>query len=133
MQDKISLVEANLFPEGRADLIVCNPPWLPAKANTSIERAVYDPKSQMLKGFLNGAASRLNKDGEAWLVMSNLAESIGLRSADDLQNWIKQAGLVVKEKLDTLPVHARSREQSDPLYEARSKEVTSLYRLIAVT
>lgn len=131
MQGNISLSETNLFPEGKADLIVCNPPWVPAKANTPIERAVYDPRSQMLKGFLSGVASRLNKDGEAWLVMSDLAENIGLRGANDLQDWIKQSGLVTKHKTDTPPVHAKAHDQSDPLYEARSREVTSLYQLIA--
>ncbi len=129
MQTKISLVETSLFPSGKADLIVCNPPWVPAKVNTPIEHSIYDPKSQMLKGFLNGAKSRLNANGEAWLIMSNLAENIGLRSPDDLQNWIKQAGLSVIDKRDISPKHAKSSEQSDRLYEARSKEVTSLYRL----
>ncbi|MEO1972127.1 MAG: class I SAM-dependent methyltransferase [Pirellulaceae bacterium] len=129
MQTKISLVETSLFPEGKADLIVCNTPWVPAKVNTPIERSIYDPKSQMLKGFLNGAKARLNANGEAWLIMSNLAEHIGLRSPDNLQDWIRQAGLSVIEKRDTSPQHAKSSEQSDPLYEARSREVTSLYRL----
>ena len=129
MQTKINLVETSLFPEGKADLIVCNPPWVPAKARTAIERSIYDPKNQMLKGFLNGAKARLNANGEAWLIMSNLAEHLGLRSSDDLQDWIRQAGLSVIEKRDISPKHAKSSEQADPLYEARSKEVTSLYRL----
>jgi methylase of polypeptide subunit release factors len=129
MQTKISLVETSLFPEGKADLIVCNTPWVPAKVNTPIERSIYDPKSQMLKGFLNGAKARLNTNGEAWLIMSNLAEHIGLRRHDDLQDWMRQAGLSVIEKRDTSPQHAKSSERSVPLYEARSREVTSLYRL----
>ena len=132
MQTRISLVETSLFPEGKADLIVCNPPWVPAKANTPIEHAVYDSKSQMLKGFLNGVKAHLNDDGEAWLVMSNLAENIGLRNPADLRSWITQAGLSVIEKADTTPQHAKSTDQSDPLYEARSREVTSLYRLNVV-
>lgn len=131
MQTNISLVKTSLFPEGTADLIVCNPPWVPAKANTPVDHAVYDPNSQMLKGFLNGVRERLNKNGEAWLVMSNLAENIGLRRTDDLQDWITQTGLIVMEKTDTSPRHSKSGDQSDPLYEARSKEVTSLYRLKA--
>ncbi len=129
MQTKVSLVETSLFPEGKADLIVCNTPWLPAKINTPIESAIYDPQSQMLKGFLNGAKAHLKANGEAWLVMSNLAELIGLRSPDDLQNWFRQAGLSVIEKQNTSPKHAKSTKRSDPLFEARSKEVTSLYRL----
>jgi len=131
MQTKIRVVETSLFPEGKADLIVCNAPWLPAKVNTPIERAIYDPNSQMLRGFLNGVKARLTGNGEAWLIMSNLAENIGLRGPNDLQNWITQAGLRVIEKRDTAPNHAKATDQSDPLYAARSKEVTSLFRLQA--
>ncbi len=129
MQTMIRVVEANLFPDGKADLIVCNAPWLPAKVNTPIETAIYDPKSQMLRGFLNGARARLTESGEAWLIMSNLAENIGLRGPDDLQNWIAQAGLRVVEKQDIAPNHNKATDQSDPLHAARSAEVTSLFRL----
>jgi len=129
LQSKIRVVETSLFPEGNADLIVCNPPWLPAKANTPVERAVYDPKSLMLRGFLNEVTSHLNENGEAWLIMSNLAENIGLRGPEDLQNWIAEAGLSVIEKRDTTPKHPGATDQADPLYPARSTEVTSLYRL----
>ena len=125
----VRLEETSFFPDGTADLIVCNPPWLPAKASSSIERAIYDPKSKMLRGFLNGVNARLNPSGEAWLIMSNLAELIGLRGATDLADWIDQANLCVVEKLDTLPQHPKAKDESDPLFEARSKEVTSLYRL----
>lgn len=129
MQSNIQLLEADLFPEGQADLIVCNPPWLPAKANAPIEHAVYDPDSKMLKGFLKGVKAHLNPEGEAWLVMSDLAEHIGLRAADDLRNWFAEAGLHVVEQLQVAPKHAKASDQSDPLYAARAKEVTSLYRL----
>lgn len=131
LESTVRLIDTSMFPEGKADLIVCNPPWVPAKVNTPIERAIYDPKSQMLRGFLNGVKSHLNENGEAWLIMSNLAENIGLRSAGDLPEWIAEAGLRVLEKRDTSPKHAKATEQSDPLYEARSREVTSLYRLKA--
>jgi Methyltransferase small domain len=127
----IEVEQANLFPAGskKADLIVCNPPWLPAKANAPIEHAIYDPNSAMLKGFLSEVKAHLNDDGEAWLVMSDLAEHLGLRAPDDLQKWIADAGLSVIEKHDIKPKHAKSADQSDPLYAARSKEITSLYRL----
>ena len=114
MQTKISLIETSLFPEGKADLIVCNTPWVPAKVNTPIERAIYDPKSQMLKGFLGGAKARLNADGEVWLIMSNLAEHIGLRRPDDLQDWIRQAGLSVIEN-ETSHRNMRSRVSNQTL------------------
>jgi 2-polyprenyl-3-methyl-5-hydroxy-6-metoxy-1,4-benzoquinol methylase len=127
----ITLEQANLFPSGhkKADLIVCNPPWLPAKANAPIEHAIYDPNSTMLKGFLSGVKAHLNDDGEAWLILSDLAVHLGLRSDEELQKWISDAGLSVVEKLDIAPKHAKSSDQSDPLYTARVKEITSLYRL----
>jgi methylase of polypeptide subunit release factors len=127
----ITVEQADLFPAGhkKADLIVCNPPWLPAKANAPIEHAIYDPHSQMLKSFLNGVKAHLNENGEAWLILSDLAEHLGLRSRDELLKWIADAGLSVIEKIDITPKHAKSTDQSDPLYAARSKEITSLYRL----
>ena len=133
LKQYITLEQANLFPSGhkKADLIVCNPPWLPAKANAPIEHAIYDPNSVMLKGFLAGVKEHLNDEGEAWLILSDLAEHLGLRSNEELQKWIADAGLGVIEKLDIAPKHAKSTDQSDPLYLARSKEITSLYRLKA--
>jgi methylase of polypeptide subunit release factors len=127
----IEIEQADLFPKGhkKADLIVCNPPWLPAKANAPIEHAIYDPNSAMLKGFLAGVKAHLNDNGEAWLILSDLAEHLGLRSNEELVKWIADAGLSVIEKLDIAPKHAKSSDQSDPLYVARSKEITSLYRL----
>jgi len=131
LKQYITLEKADLFPSGhkKADLIVCNPPWLPAKANAPIEHAIYDPNSQMLKGFLNGVKAHLNNDGEAWLILSDLAEHLGLRTNEELQKWIADAGLSIIEKLDIAPKHAKSSDQSDPLYAARVKEITSLYRL----
>ena len=131
LKQYITLEQANLFPGGskKADLIVCNPPWLPAKANAPIEHAIYDPNSQMLKGFLNGVKEHLTDDGEAWLIMSDLAVHLGLRTQEELEKWITDAGLSVTEKIDIAPKHAKSSDQSDPLYAARVQEVTSLYRL----
>jgi hypothetical protein len=49
---QVEVVQADLFPPGQANLVVCNPPWLPARASAPIERAVYDEDSRMLLGFL---------------------------------------------------------------------------------
>jgi methylase of polypeptide subunit release factors len=131
LKQYITLELANLFPSGhkKADLIVCNPPWLPAKANAPIEHAIYDTNNVMVKGFLSGVKAHLNDDGEAWLIMSDLAEHLGLRTNEELMKWIADAGLTMIEKLDIAPKHAKSSDQSDPLYAARVKEITSLYRL----
>lgn len=129
MAQYIKLQQVDLFPEGKADLIVCNPPWIPAKANAPIEHAIYDPNSAMLRAFLSGVKTHLNPNGEAWLVMSDLAEHLGLRAPDALPQWIAEAGLNIVEQLTIAPKHAKSSDHSDPLYPARVKEITSLYRL----
>lgn len=131
LDERIEVLEADLFPEGRAPLIVCNPPWLPARPSSPIERAIYDPESRMLRGFLDGLASHLTTNGEGWLILSDLAEHLGLRSRETLLGWIDEAGLIVVGRLDVRPNHPRVTEATDPLHAARAKEITSLWQLHA--
>ena len=125
----VQLLQTDLFPPGRAALIVCNPPWLPARAGSPIERAVYDEGSTMLLGFLSGLADHLEPGGEGWLILSDLAEHLGLRSRAFLLSSIEAAGLCVAGRLDTVPVHGKAQDATDPLHVARSQEITSLWRL----
>jgi methylase of polypeptide subunit release factors len=129
LKGRVDVVEADLFPEGRAPLIVCNPPWLPARANSPLEHAIYDPDSRMLLGFLNGLAAHLEPGGEGWLILSDLAEHLGLRSRESLLAAFDAAGLTVVGRMDTRPTHPRVADETDPLHAARAAEVTSLWRL----
>ena len=129
--DRVELVQADLFPPGRAPLVVCNPPWVPARANSPIEHAVYDEGSRMLKGFLAGLSAHLEPGGEGWLILSDLAEHLGLRPREQLLAWIAEAGLVVRGRHDVKPVHAKATDAQDALHAARAAEVTSLWRLAA--
>lgn len=126
---QVDVIHADLFPEGRAALVVCNPPWLPARPNSLLEHAVFDQDSDMLKGFLRGLAAHLEPEGEGWLILSDLAEHLGLRSRAELLEWIDKAGLQVAGRMDIKPSHPRSADASDPLHAARAAEVTSLWRL----
>jgi methylase of polypeptide subunit release factors len=128
---QVELQPTDLFPAGRAALVVCNPPWLPARPGSPLERAVYDEDSRMLRGFLDGLAAHLAPGGEGWLILSDLAEHLGLRRRDELLHWIDQGGLQVRGRIDTHPVHPRAFDQSDPLHRARAAEITSLWRLAA--
>jgi methylase of polypeptide subunit release factors len=129
LQKQITLTQTNMFPEGKAPLIVCNPPWLPAKPSSPIEYAVYDPESKMLFAFLNGLKAHLTDDGEGWLIMSDFAEHLGLRAKDELRNAIEQADLDVEEKIDIKPKHSKVSDEADKLHIARKAETTSLWRL----
>ena len=129
----VQLQQADLFPTAAplANLVVCNPPWLPAKPSSPLEYAVYDANSAMLRGFLQGAKQHLAEQGEVWLILSDLAEHLQLRTRDELLGWFAEAGLAVKYRLDTEPKHGRSQDKTDPLFAARSAEITSLWCLVA--
>ena len=129
LQNQVQLLQADLFPPGQAALVVCNPPWLPARPTSVLEQAVYDEGSQMLKGFLAGLKAHLCEGGEGWLILSDLAEHLGLRTREALLSWIEDAGLQVLGRTDVKPVHGKAQDASDPLHAARAEEVTSLWRL----
>ncbi len=140
---RVTVVEGDVFPDAdtagfgpaggavRADIVVCNPPWIPARPTALIEQGVYDPESRMLGRYLSGLDSHLAAGGEGWLILSDLAEQLGLRTRTDLLELIEASGLRVLDKLDTAPRHPRADDRSDPLHAQRSAEVTSLWRLVA--
>lgn len=129
LTSRVEVQQQDLFPEGKAPLVVCNPPWLPARASSPIERAVYDEGSGMLRGFLAGLAAHLEPGGEGWLILSDLAEHLQLRTREQLLEWIAQGGLKVLGRQDVKPRHGKSADASDALHAARAAEVTSLWRL----
>ena len=127
----VEVQDVDMFPAGQAPLVVCNPPWLPARPSSPIEHAIYDEGSHMLRGFLSGLAAHLSPKGEGWLVLSDLAEHLGLRTREQLLAWIAEGGLRVIERHDVRPEHAKATEGGDALAAARAAEVTSLWRLAA--
>ncbi|HSH90174.1 MAG TPA: class I SAM-dependent methyltransferase, partial [Ramlibacter sp.] len=129
LHDQVEVVQADLFPEGRAPLVVCNPPWLPARPSSPLEHAIYDEDSRMLRGFLAGLAAHLAPGGEGWLILSDLAEHLGLRAQGELAGWIAVAGLRIAGRLDARAKHPKASDPGDPLHAARAKEITTLWRL----
>lgn len=131
MSKRVEVFQADMFPAGRAALVVCNPPWIPAQPSSALEHAVYDPDSCMLLAFINGLPAHLEPDGEGWLILSDLAEHLGLRSRAELLAAFETAGLRIIARHDVRPHHSRVSDTTDPLHTARAAEVTSLWRLAA--
>ena len=129
LKNQIELVDTDLFPEGRAALIVCNPPWVPARPSSALEHAIFDPDGRMLRGFLDGLSSHLLPGGEGWLILSDFAEHLQLRNRQQLLDMIESAGLRVLGRIDAKPTHAKVADASDALHSARAAEVISLWRL----
>lgn len=131
LSSQVEIMQTHLYPPGKADLIVCNPPWLPARPQSALDTAVYDADGRMLQGFLDGAVAHMAPQGEAWLIMSDLAEHLQLRTRDDLFMKFKHAGLEVIDQINTKPTHPRANDKTDLLHAARASETTSLWRLRA--
>jgi len=129
--ERIDVVQADLFPEGRAALAICNPPWIPARPSSPMENGIYDPESRMLRGFLGALPMHLEPGGEGWLILSDLAEHLGLRTRASLLEEFEAAGLHVLGRIDVPPRHPRAADKTDALHHARAAEVTSLWRLAA--
>lgn len=127
---QVEVVQADLFPEGRAKLIVCNPPWIPTRPSSPLEHAIYDPDCRMLRGFIGGLAAHLEPGGEGWLVLSDIAEHLGLRSRAELLAAFDAAGLRVAGRTEVRPHHPKVADATDPLHAARAAELTSLWRLM---
>lgn len=132
LAERVKVISADLFPEGRAPLILCNPPWIPARPKSLFEQAVYDPDSAMLRGFLAGLGAHLTDDGEGWLILSDIAVHLGLRTRDELLETLTQADLKVIERRDARPTHSRAFDPADSLHAARAAETTSLWRLARI-
>ncbi len=59
LADRVEAMRVDLFPEGRAPLVVCNPPWVPARPSSRLEHAVLrsrQPHVAWLPGRSGGAS-----------------------------------------------------------------------------
>ncbi|WP_239470367.1 N5-glutamine methyltransferase family protein [Archangium violaceum] len=129
LSKRFEVMEGDLFPPGKADLVVSNPPWIPEPPKNRVDRAVFDEDDRFLRGFLEGLTGHLNPGGEGLLLLSDLAVLLGLRSAGWLDEQLARNELVVKWKRSTPARHSKAKDRSDPLHAARSREVTTLYGL----
>ena len=130
--NKVTVERCSLFPCGespKADLIICNPPWLPWKPHSLTDEAVYDEKNTMLRGFLIGARYSLALGGKIFLIISNLAVLLKLRQHGELTSWVSEGGLRIIHKESIKPKHNKINQENDPLRMVRSEEITSLYVL----
>lgn len=70
------------FPKENFDLILSNPPWLPANyvsEQSSLDNAVFDPNEKFLHSSLNFAKFHMHvNDGDMLLVYSDLAQNLGI-------------------------------------------------------
>jgi hypothetical protein len=83
----------------------------------------------MLRGWLAGLPEHLAPGGEGWLILSDLAEHLGLRAPDEVATLIDAAGLRVVVRGGVRPRHPKAGDEGDALHAARARETTWLWRL----
>jgi len=83
---------------------------------------VHDPDGDFLERWLAGLAAHTHPQGEGWLVLSDLAEHLGLRAPGEVERCVTAHGLTVKWQHDLPASHRRARDVDDPLHAARSTE-----------
>ncbi|RYZ46996.1 MAG: methyltransferase, partial [Myxococcaceae bacterium] len=131
LSQRFQVAEADLFPAGQADLVVCNPPWIPEPPKNRVDRAVFDEDSQFLRRFLEGLPAALTPGGEGLLILSDLAVLLGLRPPEWIEEQFARCGLTVAWRKSTPARHSKAKDAADPLHAARSREVTTLYGLVS--
>lgn len=130
LSGRFTAMERALFPEGRADLVVCNPPWIPEAPKNRFDVAVFDADQAFLRGFLSELPQHLTQTGRGLLIISDLAELLGLRQPGALVQLIEASGLTIARTHTTKAKHGKAKDREDPLHAARSKETTTLYELV---
>jgi hypothetical protein len=90
---------------------------------------VYDPGGALLARLVAALPAALAPGGEAWIVLSDLAERLGLRPPGHLAALATRAGLRVVDVREARPSHPRARDRADPLHAVRAQEITRLFRL----
>lgn len=132
LAQRFQAVESDLFPEGKAELVVSNPPWIPEPPKNRVDRAVFDEDNLFLRRFLEGLPGALAPGGEGLLLLSDLAVLLGLRPPGWLEEQFARCGLTVKWTRATPARHSKAKDRSDPLHAARSREVITLYCLAPI-
>ena len=97
----LNLIHGSLFAstEILTELIVFNPPWLPAKQNTKgLDTAIYY-SSDLFSDFFKEAKKQLKPDGKIVLLFSNLAQITKVSESNPIEKEIAKGG---RFKLDIL-------------------------------
>jgi hypothetical protein len=101
---------------------------MPGSPTSPLEAGIFDRRGTMLSSFVRGLPDHLTEQGEAWLVVSDLPELLGLRDRGALPGLVHAAGLVVRDRIAAPPSTTRRRDD-DPLAELRRRERVTLWRL----
>ena len=126
----LKLQHGHLFANNntQTELIVFNPPWLPAKQNIEgLDNAIYYP-SNLFTDFFTEAKKNLKPDGRIVLLFSNLAQITKVCETNPIEQEITKGGRFKKELLLTKTVKSASKKTKRN-QNWRSSELVELWVL----
>ena len=99
LQSKVELLYGDLFAKNftKTELIVFNPPWLPASQNLDgLDKAIYY-NSEMFSRFFTEAVKHLQPNGRVVLLFSNLARITKVDDSHPIERELAEGGRFEKE------------------------------------
>jgi hypothetical protein len=130
---KIEIDFAPLFGkwEKPTELIVFNPPWLPATQELeNLEEAVYYDE-HLFPDFFAEAKKRLLPEGKIILLFSNLAQVTEVSKTHPIEKELAEGGRFKLERCNKKPVKLASDKTKRDQYW-RSEEMVELWVLVHV-
>jgi len=110
------------------DIIVFNPPWIPAVAEAGIDWAMYYSPG-FFEGFFSEAHQKMRPGSKLVLLFSNFARVAGITSENPIAHELKSGGRFrLVEKIE-MPVHQIPSQRKNWLSVIRSKENVELWVL----
>jgi predicted RNA methylase len=119
-------VSCGSYASGGGDLIVFNPPWIPGRTATELDRATYyDPG--FFEDFFCSIHQVMNEDTTLVLLFSDFAQAAGITEqhpiADEIQN---SSRFLLVEKLKA-PVRQKPSARKNWLDQIRQREKVELW------
>ena len=102
LSERIILKQADLFADCnvKSDLIVFNPPWLPADSDLNgIDTAIYYPDADIFARFFSEAFLRLNSGGTLIFMFSNFAVENKLTEYHPVIHELESNNRFIKKEL----------------------------------
>lgn len=112
LQSKIKLSYGNLFANSneKTELIVFNPPWLPAFQNLDeLDKAIYYTP-EMFSSFFEEAKKHLQPNGRVVLLFSNLAQITKVDDSHPIEKELENGGRFEKELFIQKKVRSASKK-----------------------
>ncbi len=110
--DNLHLIHGNLFADydTPTELIVFNPPWLPAKHDTEgMDKAIYYD-ADLFSSFFKAAKNMLKPNGKIVLLFSNLAQITKVSDSHPIEEELAKGGRFKKELLVKKSVKSASKK-----------------------